>query len=145
MPRFRFRLEKILRLRKHDEDQSSRELALLLGKKAELQLKIEAQKEQRGSLLKRRFDIQIGEVDVQIVAANGSQIELTRRVEADLQSRIFALEPEITRKREELLEKSRRRKALDKLKQRQQGEHKVEENRRELREADERPHRPRVA
>ncbi|MBC8366627.1 flagellar export protein FliJ [bacterium] len=138
MARFRFRLERIRKLRKREEDTVARELGELLGRRALILREIDDYQGRRRSLMTRRGDLQTGEVHVSAVSHNALQLEAVGRGEAHLRGKLTPLEKEISRKREALLERSRKRKALDKLRERQGNEHRVEEDRQELKEADDR-------
>ncbi len=143
MASFRFRLERIRKMRKREEDSAARELGQLLGRRAVILHEIDEMRGRRRDLMTRRGRLQTGEVDVPAVADNSRQLEAAGRGEAHLRSRLIALEKDISRKREVLLERSRKRKVLDKLRERQEEEHRQEENRQELKEADDRPRRAR--
>ncbi len=143
MARFRFRLERIRKLRKREEDTVARELGELLGRRALILREIDDCQGRRRSLMTRRGDLQTGEVDVPAVSHNAIQLEAVGRGEVHLRGKLGQLEKEISRKREALLERSRKRKALDKLRERQEYEHRVEEDRQEIKEADDRPRKAR--
>jgi len=143
MPRFEFRLERIRELRKREEESCGRELAILLGRRSELQARVEALVRQKLELSGRRAELQRNAIDIAAVAENRLQIDATSRGEAILRGRLPDLDREIAAKRRELLDRSRKRKALDKLRERRWEEFRLDENRRELKEADDRPRRPR--
>jgi len=89
-----------------------------------------------------REALQLGEISIGEVRENGLRIEAVAIAETRTRGELGRLEVEVARKREDLLDRSKKRKALDKLRERRMEEHQLAESRQELREADDRPGKP---
>ena len=91
------------------------------------------------SLRLERERLQEGQIQVALLPVNRYQIQALARTRQRAVARLGEIDSEITGTREELLERTRKRKVLDKLKERRREEYLEEERRRELREMDDRP------
>ena len=120
-PRFQFGLERVRELRAHDEDrakeafavsldQRGRGAALLAGAAALLD---DAQAAQRGAVSCSGADL----------ASRQAWLERVEQTRHDAERRLRQHDAELLQRRGELTEASRRRQALDKLKERRAGEH----------------------
>ena len=143
MAAFRFRLEKILRLRRRAEREASRELGRAVSTQAAQRRRLADMAASRAELLGRRDDLQRGRVEPLLLAQNRYQIIVLERAEARGRARLAELEGEVAAARERLVEKSRARKLLEKLEERKRREWETEQARRERRELDSRPLRDR--
>jgi len=139
MGAFRFRLEKVLRLRQREEDEAGRALAVLLSKRVLLLRRIQDFQAMRIELTERRRSLQIGEVRVAELSENTLRLDALGRGEARARGELREMDRLVDLQRRELLERRRKRKVLSELRERRLEEHRLEESRRELREADDRP------
>jgi flagellar FliJ protein len=121
-PRFKFGLERVRELRAHDEDRAKEAFAASLEQRvrgaaqlAEAALRVsEAQEQQRGEALGRTGS------DLAAMQAWLERVEQSRH---DAERRLHADDAELLHRRGELTEASRRRQALDRLKERRAAEH----------------------
>ena len=139
MPVFRFRLEKVLKLRQRDEDEVARRLGALLSRRGKILREINSCDEGARSLRLERERLQEGRIQVALLPVNRYQLQALARTRQRAVERLDEIDSEIRGTREELLERTRKRKVLDKLKERRREEYLEEERRRELREMDDRP------
>lgn len=143
MAGFRFRLEKILRLRRRAEREASRELGRAQSAANAQRRRLAEMAAARADLLARRDDLQRGRVQPALLGQNRFQIIVLERAEARGRERLVALEREVAAARERLVERSRARKLLEKMEERRRREWEREQARRERREMDSRPLRDR--
>jgi len=136
---FRFRLDKVLRLRLRAEQESARELGRLLSLQSLIEARIAKMQEGRVDLLERRNELQRGQMEVSRLDQNRYQIMVLDRSLMIAAGQLEDMARQVSAARAHLLERSRDRKLLDKLKERRREEHDEMERRRELREMDERP------
>ncbi|MFW5710541.1 MAG: flagellar export protein FliJ [Spirochaetia bacterium] len=117
MRKFQFNLEKILELRKYDEQQWELKLGQATGRCSALNREIEARKASRREIFeKRRLDS--GDLRMFLYAEN-----YTHRMDqeiVELRAELEKAEAERQKLQEKFLEASKKRKILDKLKDRQQ-------------------------
>ncbi|MBN2169897.1 MAG: flagellar export protein FliJ [Candidatus Krumholzibacteriota bacterium] len=143
MAGFRFRLEKVLRLRRRAEREASRELGRAASARDAQKRRLAAMAEARAELLAHRDDLQRGHVQPALLTQNRYQIIVLERAEVRGRARLAELEREVAAARDRLVEKSRARKLLEKLEERRRREWTAEQARRERRELDSRPLRNR--
>jgi len=138
MAKFKFRMATLLRLREAARDQRRTELA-------EAYRIDDVLKQRRGQISGTLTDLQIecrhvagpGTVDVdRLVEAQRYELALkAQRNELDRQREAVAAE--IERRRQTLVEANRDVRVLEKLREKQSGRHRREENRREIKQLDE--------
>ncbi len=130
MRRFAFRLENVLEIRKHLEQEWEIRLAKISGECMRLQARIAELDRERKESMQRRYDL--SRIDM-------SDFTTRERYAERLLQTIGTLKNELTRREEErkeigasLLEASRKRKTLDKLKERKAEEFRRNVNRSEI-------------
>ncbi|MBM4117011.1 hypothetical protein FJ251_04595 [bacterium] len=136
---FRFRLEKLLRLRLRAEQDAAREVARREGPLREAQRDLAALKEARHHLLLRRDALQRERVEPARLEENRYQIIAVERGLPRAERRLAERERELLAARELLTQRSRARKLLEKLAERQAAEFVAAAAQRERRELDARP------
>jgi flagellar FliJ protein len=136
---FRFRLSKLLKLRRRAEEEASRALAAALAEAEACRREIERDEANRLGLLTRRDRLMLGPLRTDNVSRNRYQILVLERALEARRRRLGELEAEVQRRRETLVERSRERKLLEKLAERRREDYEEEERRRENRERDSRP------
>lgn len=139
MPRFRFRLEKILGLRERAEKEAARRLSELLNRRQACIREMERMGRERRRLIVRREELQHGKVQPASLQQNRYQIIVLDRAADFARERLAGLEAVLIAAREELTEKSRERKLIEKLQEKRRQEFELEERRRERREQDAQP------
>lgn len=142
MARFRFRLEKLLRLRERAEQDAALVLGRREGELALLRKERARGAELRRALMERRDRLQRGRVEPLRLGENRYQLLVLERADVLAQRRLEAQEAAVHEARAALRERSRERRLLEKLEERRRSEWELEEARRERRELDARP-RPR--
>ena len=128
-PRFKFGLERVRELRAHDEDRAKEAFAASLEQRV------------RGAALladvsRRLDDAQAAQRDAFTrsgaeLASTQAWLEQVERSRQDAERRLRHHDAEVLERRGELTEASRRRQALDKLKERRAAEHALDAQRRE--------------
>lgn len=136
MPRFRFRLEKILGLRERAEKEAARRLSEILNRRQACLREMERLGQERRRLIVRREGLQRGRVRTAELQQNRYQIIVLDRAAVFARDRLADLENQIDAARETLTEKSRERRLIEKLKEKRLQEFELEERRRERRELD---------
>jgi flagellar FliJ protein len=139
MAAFRFGLARILKLRQRAEDETARRLGAQLSRRGKILRELEEMEDLARQLRRERERLQEGEIRVELLPQNRHQLQALARGRELALARLAEIESEITRTREELLERSRKRKALEKLRERRHEEYLENEKRRETREMDDRP------
>lgn len=137
MAGFVFRLEPVLRQRKHVEEQRQRELAELLRRQLILQTQLRTLQQTVQSDKRQMSDALVGAVNVPRIrqhATHASQVSL--RIQ-QLAAQLFALARQIDRARENLLDATKACKALQTLRQRQHERWRDQQERRQTAELDE--------
>ena len=137
MAGFVFRLEPVLRQRKHVEEQRQRELAELLRRQLILQTQLRTLQQTVQSDKRQMSDALVGAVDVPRIrqhATHASQVSL--RIQ-QLAAQLFALARQVERARGNLLEATKACKALETLRQRQHERWRSDQERRQTAELDE--------
>ena len=139
MPEFRFRLEKLLRLRQGVRDQCR--LRLADAQRADEKLKNQLAglgKQQERLQDQRRQAAGPGAVDLDRLVEADRYAAVLRGDEAELHRQRRTLAAEIQTRRDTLLQADRDARTLEKLRERQQQRHRQEEQRRESKQLDER-------
>lgn len=136
---FRFRLEKLLRLRLRAEQDAAREVARRELPLREAQRDLAALQTARHQLLLRRDALQRDRVDPRRLEENRYQILAVERGLPRAERRVAERAGELQVARELLTQRSRARKLLEKLAERQAEEFVVAAAQRERRELDARP------
>ena len=130
MKRFEFKLQKLLELRAIKEKEIQGELAQILGIQNRERLR---QKEYREKVLgekdKYREKVLSGKYSYMDALMFERFVEFADRVIALSQDKIDSMEPEIAKIRERLIEASRERKVIEKLKEKRWNEYVYEMNR----------------
>jgi flagellar export protein FliJ len=137
MAGFVFRLESVLRQRKHVEEQRQRELAELLRRQLILQTQLRTLQQTVQSDKREMSDALVGAVDVRRIrqhATHASQVSL--RIQ-QLATHLFALTRQIERARQALLEATKACRALETLRERQHERWRGEQERLQTAELDE--------
>ena len=134
MRRFDFRLERILSLRKHTEDQAEQKLARVSGEYAQLQGEL-------GRLTQEReATFQLGDAasraDINYRIAQSAYINYLESRSRDVESRRSEKAGELDAAQTEYREAMKQRKVLDNLKSRRSDEYYKEQRRAEGRELD---------
>ena len=118
MPKFRFRLQKVLEVKRHKEEELQRALALTrrtLKKECSTLETLQIEQHTRFREVERRGT---GEIDITEMQLNASYLEgLTQRI-VDQQTMIRQLREEEERRRSSLLEASKEKKILEELRDR---------------------------
>lgn len=138
MPRFKFRLATLLKLREATRDERRVQLAEAYRVDDVLRQRLEGVGNELGWLrdLCRRA-VGPGTVDVDRLVET-QRYELTLRVQQhQLQQQREAVAAEIERRRQSLVEANREVRVLEKLREKQSQRHDFEENRREMKRLDE--------
>lgn len=138
MKRFKFRLQTLLNIRAAREREVQYELAKIVSlqnlereKQAELRRRIEEQKELFGNKLKK------GAFLASEAILFEKFIDVSLRAIGTAEERIKSMEPQIQEVRSRLVEASRERKVVEKLKDRRRAQHAYEVNRELGKENDE--------
>lgn len=134
MRKFQFNLEKILELRKYDEQQREIELGQATGRCNALRREIEARKASRRHIFEKRH-LDKGDMRMFLYAEN-----YTHRMDQEineLKNKLEKAEAERQKLQEKFLEASKKRKILDKLKERKQHSYYKHEQKQEQKALDE--------
>lgn len=134
---FKFRLQKVLELKKQKEDVLKKELADLLNKKKELFLQrnsLAKEKEKNLSALENNLSTLF---IIEEILAYFSFIEVLDKKIEEIIEFLKMLEKEIKQAREKLIQASKEKKVLIKLKGRKEKEWNIAENRKEQKFFDE--------
>ena len=137
MKRFEFRLQRLLDIRAAKEREVQNELAGLVAIQNRERMK---QEHYRSSIAEQheKFSAKIkrGEYSYSEAASFERYIDFAHRVIAAQQQRIEAMEPEIQKVRERLVQASKERKVVERLKDRRKEEYLYEYNREMAKEID---------
>ena len=137
MKSFKFRLQRLLDIREARERDIKNELAAILTVQNRERLK---QEKYRRSVEEQHAKfaglIKAGRYSYSAASAFERYIDFAHKVIRDQQERIEAMEPEINKVRDRLVEASRERKAVEKLKERRWNEFMYEYNREVAKEND---------
>ncbi len=134
MKRFTFNLEKVLKLRQHQEHEREVELGEIISRCVQAQKEIRRLQEEKQRVLGGRSFTNQGVAGYAAVEAYG------QRLEREIQEQRRTLqehEEERNEAQKRFLEASRRRKVLEKLKEKKQERHSQELRREEQQELDE--------
>ncbi len=134
MRKFQFNLEKILELRKYDEQQWELKLGQATGRCNSLNREIESRKASRREIFEKRH-LDSGDMRMFLYAEN-----YTHRMDqeiVELREELKKAEAERQKLQEKFLEASKKRKILDKLKERQQQAYYKHEQKQEQKTLDE--------
>jgi flagellar export protein FliJ len=115
MAKFAFRLESVLRQREQAEKRRQRELAELQAKLAALTAKLEsadAQLRETTSIVRAN---RVGPIDTKLLAEGARFTAAVRQKAARFRSDIQAIQTEVHRAQEALIEAAKQRKVLEKL------------------------------
>lgn len=134
MRRFDFRLERILSLRRHTEDQAEQKLARVSGEYARLESELGRLAEEREATF--RMGDTAARADVNYRIAQGAYISYLESRSVEVEARRAEVEGEVEEARAEYREAMKHRKVLDNLKNRRSDEYYREQRRAEGRELD---------
>lgn len=134
MRKFQFNLEKILELRKYDEQQWELKLGQATGRCNAINREIEARKVSRKRIFERR-QLEPGDMRMFLYAENYTH-RMDQKI-AELRAELENAEAERKKLQEKFLEASKKRKILDKLKERQQQAYYKHEQKQEQKTLDE--------
>jgi flagellar protein FliJ len=140
---FRFRMAKILRLRERAEQAAALEMARRQGRVDLCRQALANMARSRADLLARRDDLQRGRMLPSLLAENRYQLIVLERATVTRERECRNLEREVEEARLTLIARSRDRRLLEKLAERQREEFDLAELRRETRQLDESPQRSR--
>jgi len=134
---FKFKLQSVLNYRQSLEDQARQQLSSSLQQQQQLQTEYQQYLQQLqqldGELKTRQQEgLNIAEIDL-----FEGQIQHCRRLMHQLQEQLAELERRILRQREELIDASREKQVMEKLKEKQQEDARRELNRKEREMLDE--------
>jgi flagellar FliJ protein len=134
MKRFTFNLEKVLRLRMHQEHEAEVALGEITSRCVSINREIRARREEKRRVMGGRRFSALG------MAGYAAAEAYTRRLDhemGELRNQLAECEKEREEAQRRFMEASRRRKVLDKLKEKKQERHRHEARREEQRELDE--------
>ncbi len=138
MARFVFKLEGVLRQRKHEEQQRQRDLAEKQLQLAELQRSLQqVQQNVQAANDDLRSNRLLGRLDMSFLAAHRRYLGAMQRQGIGLMQRIALGQRLVDESRIQLGEAAKRRKVIEKLRERQFERWRSQINRRELEELDE--------
>lgn len=135
MRRFRFKLQKVLELRRYSEQEWELKLAEVTGRIVAVEGEIIDWAHRRHDA--GRFHASVGTLDMVVIRGQEDYVNRIDRRVSELQHRLVGLEAERAKVREGYVEASRKRKALARLKERQAEEYYKGELREEGRVLDE--------
>lgn len=121
MRRFHFPLEKVLELRRYAEREWELRLGEVTGRVVAVEQEILDWGRRRHEM--RRYHASAGTLDVELLQSREGYVNLIGARVVELQHRLVALETERAKIREGYVEASRKRKALTRLKERQEREY----------------------
>jgi flagellar export protein FliJ len=139
MSKFRFRLAKVLKLRERAEQNASREVGRIISMQLACEKHIQDLEGNMSALLNKRNELQRGEVIPSQLAQNRYQIIVLERSQEMARFRLINIERELSAARLVLLEKNKAKQLLEKLRERQGEEFRMEQLRLECKEQDDRP------
>lgn len=123
-PPFRFRLERVRELREHAEDRAREELASSLGAQLRGQAMLQAATDAvRGAHSATRDGAHVGAMSAVDLHAQQLYVERLERQRADAELALERASAEVDARRGALVEASRDREALERLKERKRKEH----------------------
>jgi flagellar FliJ protein len=134
MRRFQFRLERILNLRQHSEDQAEQKLARVYGEYAQLEGELGRLSQERDATF--RLGDYDARVDVAYRIAQSAYITYLEQRAGNVEARRAEKETELEKARGEYREAMKQRTVLDNLKSRRSEEYYKEQRRAEGRELD---------
>ena len=134
MRRFDFRLERILSLRKHSEDQAEQKLARVSGEYAQLQGELGRLTQEREATF--RLGDPASRADINYRIAQSAYINFLESRSRDMESRRAEKVGELDSAQSEYREAMKQRNVLDNLKSRRSDEYYKEQRRAEGRELD---------
>ncbi len=134
MRRFDFRLERILSLRRHSEDQAEQKLARVSGEYAQLQGELGRLTQEREATF--RLGDPASRADINYRIAQSAYINFLESRSRDMESRRAEKVGELDSAQSEYREAMKQRKVLDNLKSRRSDEYYKEQRRAEGRELD---------
>ena len=134
MRRFDFRLERILSLRRHSEDQAEQKLARVSGEYAQLQGELGRLTQEREATF--RLGDPASRADINYRIAQSAYINFLESRSRDMESRRAEKAGELDSAQSEYREAMKQRKVLDNLKSRRSDEYYKEQRRAEGRELD---------
>ncbi len=141
MKRFQFRLDPLLRHRTAVEEQARRALAELLRRQEAIEQRIRHQQEQLTAGREVVRTAITGRVDLVAMRAQAQNSMHIMREAGRLVLQLAGMRKQVERARRELLERSRERRAIELLKERQHAVWRVEYQRAQQRELDDLAHR----
>ncbi len=136
---FRFRMARILRLRERAEQEAALEMGRRQGRLDLCRQSLKEMAQTRADLLARRDDLQRGRMLPTLLGENRYQLIVLERATHFKERECRGLEREVEEARQTLVARSRDRRLLEKLAERQRAEFELSEMRRERRQLDERP------
>ena len=138
MKRFRFRLEKVLSLRKHHEQEAKTELGRAISVLNVIEHKIKLNESQHSQAVLERFSDINGNEGTSSMMSWDSYIRRLEQEAERLAEEAVRAEAVVEEKRTIYLEASRELKIMDKLKEKQKTEHRKEMYAAETKERDDR-------
>lgn len=135
--RFKFRLEPLLKLRQHREKERQKEHAASVHEAYKQKQQLQSLDHQRLDTLDHQRERQVGSLSVtQALVASRYLMKLKRQHLAGA-GLLHALEKEVDKKRQKLVEAARDRKMYELLKEKQQFRHRQDAEKRDQKELDE--------
>lgn len=138
MPRFIFKLEGVLRQRKQIEQQRQRDVAMTQQQVSQLQAVLrELNQSLQAATEDMRNNRLIGKLDLAFLAAHRRYSLAMQRKGQGIVQRLAQLAKQVETQQKALIEATKRRKAIDKLKERRMTQWRDDLERREMTELDE--------
>ena len=137
MKRFKFRFEKILTFRRHQEKQKQRELASAQNMEQKQKDKLTAIADDFDACQDDEKKYLLGKINPNRLTEYSRYFLLLKRMELSGREILQQISREVGKKRDELIGATRRKKIYEKLKERHQGKHILELNRLIQKENDE--------
>ncbi|MFP3958905.1 MAG: flagellar export protein FliJ [Spirochaetaceae bacterium] len=134
MHRFRFRLERILSLRRHSEEEAERRLGRVSGEYAHLEGELGRLTEEREATFRLGDDARRADVSYRL--AQDAYLSFLKQRSEAIEAERAKKAQELEKARTEYREASKRRTVLDNLKERRSAEYYREQRRAEGRELD---------
>jgi flagellar protein FliJ len=135
--RFQFRFETMLKIRQQREDQHKRIVGERLAQIAEIREELSRLEQLTGQGIHSvRAIQQVGRIDLQQVMAQRGWVAHLHKATLEAQARIGALEARLAQERAALAEAAKQRRILEKLKERQEERHRLEEQRVDMQATD---------
>ncbi len=128
MKRFRFRFEKVLSYRRHQEQQKQRDLAAVEHLRQRQELKIAETVDERAHQQREQSRYMTGDVDVRRLSRYTRYYLLLKQRELTDRELLARIMKEADRRRAELIEAAKQRKIYEKLEERHRQRYQAEYN-----------------